>query len=117
MPCPVPANEIYVLAFLSAPAMPIATRIESWVAGADPQSLKRAYVRYMVFAAIVSILVPLPVADELMAAPQFRRLCEEGTKLKFDPEKVKGKTIFLAKTAQTLRLRQRRPRWGHVAIV
>ena len=43
LPCSVPANENYVLAFLSAPAMPIATRIESWVPGADPQALKRAY--------------------------------------------------------------------------
>ena len=32
-----------MLAFLSAPALPIATRIESWVPGADPQALKRAY--------------------------------------------------------------------------
>lgn len=42
VPCPVPANENYVLTFLSAPDTPIASRIESWVAGADVQSLKRA---------------------------------------------------------------------------
>lgn len=43
MPCPVPGNESYVLAFLSSAEMPIASRIESWVAGADAQGLKRAY--------------------------------------------------------------------------
>jgi hypothetical protein len=43
MPCPVPTNDSYVLAFLSAPEMPIATRIESWVSGADAQALKRAH--------------------------------------------------------------------------
>jgi hypothetical protein len=42
-PCPVPTNENYVLTFLSAPATPIATRIESWVAGVDGQSLTRGY--------------------------------------------------------------------------
>ena len=43
MPCPVPGHENYVLAFLSAPDLPIAKRIESWVSGADGQTLKRAY--------------------------------------------------------------------------
>lgn len=43
IPCPVPTNETYVLAFLSALETPIATRIESWVPGADGQSLQKAY--------------------------------------------------------------------------
>jgi hypothetical protein len=43
IPCPVPSNETFVLAFLSAPSMPIAARIESWVPGSDAQFLKRAY--------------------------------------------------------------------------
>lgn len=43
MPCPVPGDLHYVLDFLSSPEMPIAMRIESWVAGTDAQSLKRAY--------------------------------------------------------------------------
>lgn len=43
LPCPVPGNEAYVLTFLSAPSTPIARRIESWVAGVDPQGLKLAY--------------------------------------------------------------------------
>ncbi|MDP9046024.1 MAG: GAF domain-containing protein, partial [Pseudomonadota bacterium] len=42
MPCPVPGPVDHVLAFLSAPEMPIATRIERWVAGADAQTLRRA---------------------------------------------------------------------------
>ena len=43
LPCPTPGPASYVLALLSAPATPIATRIESWVAGTGAQSLQRAY--------------------------------------------------------------------------
>jgi hypothetical protein len=42
-PCPVPGADSYVLAFLSEPAVPIATRIESWVPDGDGPALKRAY--------------------------------------------------------------------------
>ncbi len=38
--CPVPTREIYVLAFLSAPTLPIARRIERWVPDTDGPSLK-----------------------------------------------------------------------------
>jgi hypothetical protein len=42
-PCAVPSNENFVLAFLSEPAMPIASRIESWLPDADGLSLKRGH--------------------------------------------------------------------------
>ena len=54
----------------------------------------------VVFVATAVVLLPLPVADELISAPQFRRLCDEGTKLKFDPEKIRGRTMFLAEDPQ-----------------
>lgn len=42
MPCPLPQGGNFVLAFLSAPAMPIATAIEGWIAG-DGAGLTRAW--------------------------------------------------------------------------
>jgi hypothetical protein len=42
-PCPVPGNDNFVLAFLSAPAMPIATCMQSWVEGDDGQSLDKSW--------------------------------------------------------------------------
>ena len=40
------------------------------------------------------ILLPVPVCDELIAAPQFRRLCAVGTRIEFDPSTIRGKTIY-----------------------
>ncbi|MEO8384982.1 MAG: hypothetical protein ABI583_07065 [Betaproteobacteria bacterium] len=52
------------------------------------------------FVITAVVLLPLPVADELISAPQFRRLCDEGTTLKFDSEKIRGRTIFYADDLQ-----------------
>jgi hypothetical protein len=41
--CPVPTHQTYVLSFLSSAELPIAQRIEGWVAAADATSLRRAY--------------------------------------------------------------------------
>lgn len=43
IPCPLPLHGDFVLAFLSAPSMPIATRIESWTTSDDGRSLTRAH--------------------------------------------------------------------------
>lgn len=56
LPCSTPGPESCVLVLLSAPATPIATRIESWVAGGSAQSLKRAY-------GYDEATGPLPVAE------------------------------------------------------
>lgn len=56
--------------------------------------VKNAWARRLGATILVLVLLPLPVADELIAAPQFRALCEEGTKLEFDPLTIRGKTIF-----------------------
>lgn len=61
---------------------------------------KPGAVRIIVVAMATAVLLALPVADELVSAPQFHKLCEEGTKLKFDPEKIRGRTIFLAENLQ-----------------
>ncbi len=61
---------------------------------------KTVWIRNVVVALASVAMFLLRVADELITAPQFNKLCEEGTKLKFDPEKIRGKTIFLADDPQ-----------------
>ncbi len=61
---------------------------------------KTLWIRNVVVALASVLMFFLPVADELITAPQFNKLCEEGTKLKFDPEKIRGKTMFLADDPQ-----------------
>jgi len=56
---------------------------------------KTKWLRFAVSILVFMAMLPLPVADELLAKPAFDKLCEEGTKLKFDPEKIRGKTIYL----------------------
>lgn len=58
------------------------------------KSIKSDVLRYSAFLLAVACLFPLIVIDELVTAPQFAKLCKEGTKLKFDPDKIRGKTIF-----------------------
>ena len=70
--------------------------VAKWLAG----RFKPGAVRNIVVALATALMLALPVADELISAPQFHRLCEEGTKLKFDPEKIRGRTIFLAENPQ-----------------
>ncbi|MCA3028094.1 MAG: hypothetical protein ING66_05780 [Rhodocyclaceae bacterium] len=44
--------------------------------------------------ALSAFLMLLPVMDELLSRPAFNKLCAEGTKLKFDAEKLRGKTVY-----------------------
>ena len=68
--------------------------IAVFIARALTIRVKRALVRRLGATILALVLLPLPVADELIAAPQFRTLCEDGTKVKFDPLTIRGKTIF-----------------------
>ena len=52
--------------------------------------------RLLVLVVVLAVMLPLPVADELIAAPQFNKLCAEEAILKFDPEKIRDRTIFRA---------------------
>ena len=74
--------------------------IAVFIARALTIRVKRALVRRLGATILALVLLPLPVADELIAAPQFRSLCEDGTKLKFNPDRIRGRTIFLAHDPQ-----------------
>ena len=60
--------------------------------------MKPGVLRGLACALVVAVMIPLPVADELLSKGEFERLCAEGTKLRFDPEKIRGRTIFLAES-------------------
>jgi hypothetical protein len=68
------------------------------IAYALTKSIKHELLRYAARIAVVACLFPLIVIDELITKPQFEKLCAEGTKLKFDPEKIRGRTIFQQKS-------------------
>jgi hypothetical protein len=65
--------------------------IANWAA----RKWKTGSVRVIVRALIFTVVFLLPVADELLARPQFAALCREGAVLRIDAEKIKGKTIRL----------------------
>ena len=61
---------------------------------------KTVWIRYVVVALSSVAMLLLPVADELISAPQFNKLCEESKQPKFDAEKIRGRTMFLADDPQ-----------------
>lgn len=59
------------------------------------RSLRRSSMQTATALAAFAVLLPLPVADELVGMWQFNRLCREGAKLKIDPDAAKGRTVRL----------------------
>jgi len=47
---------------------------------------------FVTFLAIV-IIIPLPVADEIIGGFQFRALCKAETQIKYDKDKLSNKTV------------------------
>lgn len=64
--------------------------VAKWLA----RRFKPGAVRNIVVAMATVVMLALPVADELISAPQFNKLCEEGAKLKFDPKTIYGMTVY-----------------------
>ena len=86
---------IFLLAVLGAWAW-----IAIFIARVLTIRVKLAWARRLGATIFAVILLPVPVYDEVITAPQFAKLCEEGTRLKFDSERIRGKTIFLAPEPQ-----------------
>jgi hypothetical protein len=64
-----------------------------WLAMRATGRLSRGGLRIAVVIAVTALLVPLPVADEIVGGFQFRALCAQDTLLKVDAEKIRGKTV------------------------
>lgn len=58
-------------------------------------SIKPSPVRMVVGLLIFVLLLPLPVADEIIGGYQFRELCRQGAVLRIDAEKARGQTVKL----------------------
>lgn len=58
-----------------------------------PETKWRGSIRFVAF----SVLLPLPVIDEIVGGWQFRRLCEENATIQVDRATAGGKTVYLAK--------------------
>ena len=52
------------------------------------------YLPKVIAVLLFLLILPLPVADEIIAKPQFDKLCKEA-ELKIDTEEIKGKTVRL----------------------
>ncbi len=74
-----------------------------WVASHIARTISTRVVskwpRVLTMALLFVALAPLPVADELIAAPFFRKMCEEGVSPKFTESNLRGRTIYPAKIA------------------
>ena len=52
--------------------------------------------RWPVAALLFVVLLPLPVADELVAKHQINALCREGAGLRIDEQRIKGRRVRVA---------------------
>ena len=57
---------------------------------------KNFFVKAAACLAMLAVLLPLPLLDEIRAQPQMAALCREGAVLKIDAERIKGRKIRLA---------------------
>lgn len=64
-----------------------------WLAMRVTSRLPRGALRFAAVTAVIAVLLPLPVADEIVGGFQFKALCTRDTLLKIDAEKIRGKTV------------------------
>ncbi|MBE7418531.1 MAG: hypothetical protein HS128_12440 [Ideonella sp.] len=55
---------------------------------------KRIWLRGLVGLIAFGILMPFPVIDEILAKPQFERLCRENAEIKIDRASAVGRTVY-----------------------
>lgn len=51
--------------------------------------------RFWAYAGVVALVLPLPVADEIVAGIQLESVCREGAVLKIDAQKISGRRVKL----------------------
>lgn len=59
--------------------------------------LKDSWIKSLVTFLVTSVLIPLPVADEIIGGFQFRALCNGEAVITYNKEKAYGKTVHLKK--------------------
>jgi hypothetical protein len=69
-----------------------------WVVKRIGNRLPNRPWRLVITLAIFTLLLPLPVIDEIVGGWQFSRLCNQHDKIQVDREKVRGTTIYFVPT-------------------
>ena len=63
-----------------------------WIAGKLPETWRRAPITIIVFFG----LLPVPLADEFLAIPEFKQLCVQHTRVQLNAAKARGRTVHQA---------------------
>ena len=58
-------------------------------------------LRFVVALVVVAVLLPLPLADELIGKQKFERLCEEKSKVILDTANTQGRTVWFGGSERT----------------
>lgn len=64
-------------------------KLSRWIGG----RVTRGRWRWPLAVLLFTVLLPLPVVDELIARPQIEKLCRERAVLKIDEQKIKGRRV------------------------
>jgi len=59
--------------------------------------LRDSWLKSLAMLLAIAVLIPLPVADEIIGGFQFRALCDEEAVIIYNKEKAYGKTVHLKK--------------------
>jgi hypothetical protein len=78
-----------VLIALSIAWLVAAVRLGRWIG----HSVENATARAILFPISFSLLLPAPVADEVVGALQFRAMCRTQAILKIDSNRIKARTV------------------------
>jgi hypothetical protein len=69
--------------------------IAVWLSRWLGRKAKHSSVQSIIAVFAFSVLLPLPVADELIGMEQFHSLCVEGASVKINAQRIKGKSVRL----------------------
>jgi hypothetical protein len=56
--------------------------------------VKNAPVRVLVTIALIAVMLPMPLVDEIVGKRQFEQLCRDNATIQVDREKAVGKTVY-----------------------
>ncbi len=70
--------------------------IANWLAKIATKKLPMSWWRIPVRVLFFIAMIPLPIVDELVARPQFEKLCKDNSTIQVDRATAVGRTVYLA---------------------
>ena len=61
-----------------------------------PRKIVKKMWQPLITLVLLTVLVPLPLIDEIVGGMQFSQLCEQHSTIQIDPAKAVGRTVYLA---------------------